>query len=281
MICASAVSAPTWVARIVNAPVVLTVAPMTASPACLVTGRLSPVTIDSSIVEVPSVTSPSTRDLLARPHPQQVADLHLVDSDLAFLPVADHPRGGRGEVDERADGVAGAGAGAGLDEPAEQGDGEDEADDLVVDLADVLGKDLRDDGRHQAVGERGDHAEGDEAVHLGASVAECPPADRVDRPADVEEHRQGEQQLRVGVLEDVGDVLLADEVHDHRGIQHGRREQSAEAERRSRSRTSSRRAAASASSVSALPGSGRSRAGKPVACATASVRPSTSTSCGS
>lgn len=60
MICASAVSEPTRVARMVNAPVVFTVAPMTGSPGPLPVGTLSPVTMDSSMVEVPSTISPST-----------------------------------------------------------------------------------------------------------------------------------------------------------------------------------------------------------------------------
>ena len=60
MICASAVSAPTLVAVNVNDPVVFMVAPMTSSPARLVTGRGSPVSMDSSTGEEPEVTTPST-----------------------------------------------------------------------------------------------------------------------------------------------------------------------------------------------------------------------------
>ena len=59
-ICASAVSAPTLVARKVNDPVVFMVAPITSSPARLVTGIGSPVSIDSSTGEKPSSTTPST-----------------------------------------------------------------------------------------------------------------------------------------------------------------------------------------------------------------------------
>ena len=60
MIWASIVSRPTLVARNRNAPVWLIVAPITMSPASFVTGIGSPVTIDSSIAERPSSTSPST-----------------------------------------------------------------------------------------------------------------------------------------------------------------------------------------------------------------------------
>ena len=59
-ICASAVSAPTLVARTRSVPVVLIDAPMTSEPGVFDTGRLSPVTIDSSTSDVPSSTTPST-----------------------------------------------------------------------------------------------------------------------------------------------------------------------------------------------------------------------------
>ena len=57
---ASAVSLPTFVALNLKLPVVFMVAPTTVSPACLSTGRLSPVTIDSSRDDWPSVMIPST-----------------------------------------------------------------------------------------------------------------------------------------------------------------------------------------------------------------------------
>jgi len=56
----SAVSLPTRVARKVILPDRLTVAPMTSSPIFFATGRGSPVSIDSSTAEAPSVTTPST-----------------------------------------------------------------------------------------------------------------------------------------------------------------------------------------------------------------------------
>ena len=60
MIWPSAVSLPTRVARKVMLPDRLTVAPMTSSPIFFATGRGSPVSIDSSTAEAPSVTTPST-----------------------------------------------------------------------------------------------------------------------------------------------------------------------------------------------------------------------------
>ena len=59
-ICARAVSAPTLVARTRSDPEMLTEAPITDAPDCLATGRLSPVTIDSSTSDPPSCTTPST-----------------------------------------------------------------------------------------------------------------------------------------------------------------------------------------------------------------------------
>jgi hypothetical protein len=128
----------------------------------------------------------------------------------------------------RADRIAGARAGAGLDEPAQQDDREDEADDLVVDGVDLVGQHAAGERRDEAVAEGCGGAEGDEAVHLCAAVAQRPPADGVDGPADPEEHRQRQQQLDDAVLQDVGDVLLADEVLDHRGVEHRQGEQHAD-----------------------------------------------------
>jgi len=56
----SAESLPTRVARNVTLPVVFSVAPITSSPIFLGTGIGSPVSIDSSTADAPSVTMPST-----------------------------------------------------------------------------------------------------------------------------------------------------------------------------------------------------------------------------
>ena len=57
---ASTVSVPTLVARIVNAPERLIVAPNTSSPVALPIGMLSPVSMDSSTLDVPWMSAPST-----------------------------------------------------------------------------------------------------------------------------------------------------------------------------------------------------------------------------
>ena len=53
-------SLPTRTARNVTLPVVFTVAPITSSPIRFGTGNGSPVSIDSSTADAPSVTTPST-----------------------------------------------------------------------------------------------------------------------------------------------------------------------------------------------------------------------------
>ncbi len=57
---ASIVSLPTLVARIQKLPLLLRVAPISGSETSLLTGKLSPVSIDSSTLERPAINSPST-----------------------------------------------------------------------------------------------------------------------------------------------------------------------------------------------------------------------------
>ena len=59
-ICDSMVALPTCSDRMTSAPLVLSVAPINLSPTRLVTGKGSPVSIDSSSALLPSVTTPST-----------------------------------------------------------------------------------------------------------------------------------------------------------------------------------------------------------------------------
>ena len=90
---ASTVSRPTRVARNTKRPVVLSVAPMTSSPAPLRPAWLSPVSIDSSTADAPSVTTPSTgtfspgrtrrdrrRDLVDRARPTSSSAHHAEPS---------------------------------------------------------------------------------------------------------------------------------------------------------------------------------------------------------
>ena len=117
---ARAVSEPTLVARTRSVPVVLIEAPITAEPAVLATGRLSPVTIDSSTSEIPSSTMPSTGTLPPGRMSSEVADHDLGGGDLDGLTVAQHGGHGRCEVHQRADGLVRAAAGAHLEPVAQQ-----------------------------------------------------------------------------------------------------------------------------------------------------------------
>ncbi len=60
IICASAVSAPTRVARNVKEPFLLRLAPTTGEPGTFSTGMLSPVSMASSTELLPEITQPST-----------------------------------------------------------------------------------------------------------------------------------------------------------------------------------------------------------------------------
>ena len=60
MICANIVSPPTLVASSSKLPFLFIVEPMTLSPECFSTGRLSPVIIASSTADEPVVITPST-----------------------------------------------------------------------------------------------------------------------------------------------------------------------------------------------------------------------------
>ena len=98
--------APTRVARNVNEPVRLIVAALTVSPAPFSTGMDSPVSADSSTDDAPSITTPSTRNGLARTHHNDVADDDGTRVDADLLAATYYRRRLRGEVDEALDGVA-------------------------------------------------------------------------------------------------------------------------------------------------------------------------------
>ena len=85
---ASAVSAPTFVARTTSRPPALTVAPATSSPGCFSTGTDSPVSSDWSTAERALLDDAVGRDLLARAHDEAVADGELLDGTRRSAPSA-------------------------------------------------------------------------------------------------------------------------------------------------------------------------------------------------
>ena len=113
----------------------LIVAPMTSDASSLWTGRLSPVTIDSSTSLSPSMTIAIDGELRPGAHEQQVADDDLRGRNLDGLAVSDHQRLRRRQVEERADRVVGAAAGSHLEPVAEEDERGEDAGGLVEDLA--------------------------------------------------------------------------------------------------------------------------------------------------
>ena len=116
---------PTAVARSVSAPFWFMQPPITLSPAALPTGRLSPVSMDSSTAELPAITSPSVGTSFAGPHQQGFAGDDGLDIDDHLDTVADDGRGRRLQFDELADRFAGLALGALFQIAAEQHEGDD------------------------------------------------------------------------------------------------------------------------------------------------------------
>src|SRR5829696_2109777 len=217
-ICASAVSDPTAFARARSVPFLLIVAPMSWSPAALCTGRLSPVTVDSS----PSLSPARCHDrvdghLRAGAYQQQVADDQLGCRHLDRLAVAQDDRLGRREVEERADGVVRAAAGAHLEPVAEQHERRQHPCRLVEHLA------LDDERRRDRV--RPAHADGDGDQHHHVQRP-CPQrghrAGEEDRRR-VEDAREAQQQLPAVVIDaERGRQLGAQQLGPHHRPQHDR-----------------------------------------------------------
>ena len=173
---ARAVSRPTWVARITNDPVVLSVAPMTSSPTRFVAGIGSPVSIDSSTAEAPSTTTPSTGTLSPGPHAQQVAREDVGERHVRLLAVADPPGGRRLEADQPPDRAGRPALGPGLQPSAEQDQADDDRRGVEVGLGVQAGV-VDDLGPHRdehGVAPGGGRADGDQRVHRRAPVARRP-----------------------------------------------------------------------------------------------------------
>ena len=115
-------------------PLPFSVPPVTRSPAVFSTGTGSPVSIDSSTALRPSTTVPSTGILSPGRTRKQVADLDRGERDRLGLAVASaRARRLRREVEQRADGAAGALARAQLEHLAEQDQRDDDGGGLEID----------------------------------------------------------------------------------------------------------------------------------------------------
>ena len=167
---ASTVSRPTAVARRVRAPFWFMQPPITLSPTALLTGRLSPVSIDSSTAELPAITSPSRRHPFAGPHQQRFAGDDGLDIDDHLDTVAEDGGGRRLQFDELADRFAGLALGALFQIAAEQHEGDDARRRLEIEeVRAPVGQQAG-----QAVEVGGAGAERDQGIHVGA--AGCAPA---------------------------------------------------------------------------------------------------------
>ena len=179
-------------------PVVLSVAPMTSSPGPLTTGIGSPVSIDSSIAEAPSTTTPSTGTL----SPGRTRRRSPTTTDSSATSASTSPRTSRADVgrsaDEPADRAGRPALGARLQPAPEQDEPDD--DRRAVEVGDGLEAGVDDDrgreGQHDAVRPGGARADRDERVHVGRAVAGGPPGRAVEPTAgpDLDERRRDERE---------------------------------------------------------------------------------------
>ncbi len=154
------------------------------------------LTRDQGFVEnrVPLADDTVDRDLFARAHDEDVADLDPPGIDVAFHPFAHH--GGRGglQLHQCLQSGRGLASGPGLQELAQP----DERDDGCASLeVDVWSRSKAED--HRQTGEEGHRrAKHDQHVHVGAARAQAPESSLIELPAhhelhDGRRHEHGEQ----------------------------------------------------------------------------------------
>ena len=190
-ICATAVSAPTRVARTTSRPYELIVPPATSAPGPTSTGSDSPVSSDWSIADAPSSTTPSVAICSPGRTTKRSPTRELFDRDDDL----DRRRAARAPPSRRARAApesprptAGA---RGLEEPAQQDQRRDHARDLEVHVR-IDARD-EDDGRP---GERGERADRDQRVHRRRAVARVHERRPVERPAAPERRSASRARAR-------------------------------------------------------------------------------------
>ena len=194
---ASAVSAPTFVARTIRRPPALTVAPAISEPGRdLDRDRLAGehAHVDGAGALLDDAVG---GDLLARADDEAVADGELLDGDAALGAVGVEDRDVLGaELEQRLQRGAGAALGLGLEVAPGEQEGGDDARRLEVDLVGALarvGDDVEghahvvhagvaDEQRVQRPQPRGQRADADQRVHRGRAVLEVGPRGLVERP---------------------------------------------------------------------------------------------------
>jgi hypothetical protein len=104
------------------------------------------------------------RDLLARTHHHHVAHAHLFDGDIQFGAAADHARGLRLQLAQVADGLRSLSAGARLQHPPEQNQGDDHGGGFVIHLM------LAEQRLRKRIKERGAGPQRDQRVHVRGAM---------------------------------------------------------------------------------------------------------------
>ena len=143
---------------------------------------------------------------LARLDDHRVAHLHRLDGDVGLFAVAAHVGQLGPEPGEPANRFGGTALGAGLQQTAEEDQGDDRRDGFVIDVRGEPGP------REQPGDERGDEgvqvrragADADEGVHVGGAVPEAAPSPPVElpaRPGDDGERQDREADLHPGEVE--------------------------------------------------------------------------------
>ncbi len=167
------VSRPTFSARMMKPPVVLSVPPITFEPVSFVTGIDSPVTINSSSDERPSITSPSTGTFSPGRTRRRSPTMTTSSETSSSVPSGRQaPRGLWREVEQGADRARGLLAGAQLEHLPEQdqhGDhrGRFEIDrDRAITAAKRRREQVRKEDRHDAVEPRDADAHRDQREHV-------------------------------------------------------------------------------------------------------------------
>src|SRR5690606_431219 len=243
MIWAKAVSLPTRVARNRKVPCRLMVAPTTSPPGPFATGMLSPVIMDSSTVERPSSTTPSTgirspgRTTMMSPTctwamgtststPPWTTRAVLGCRPMSFLMAADvrplawasrslprRMRVIRMALVSKYRPSKRAPLGLGLQELAQEDEGDQDGAGFKVQAVDA---EAREEDRDKAVEVGGQRAQGHQHRHVGGAVLEVVVRIHVKLPAGVklDRRRQGQLHPAVGEPVDEGIVDLED-VADH------------------------------------------------------------------
>ena len=142
------------------------------------------------------------RDLLTRPHPQPIAGLHVIESDLFVRAVRpDAPRGLGRKIDERADRAAGLLARPEFEHLSKQDKGRDDRRRFEIDRDRAVGaaerrrEQSRRNGRHDAIGPGHADAQGDQREHIEIAGLERRKSPLKKRPARPERDRCRQRKL--------------------------------------------------------------------------------------